>query len=319
LEEDPVWSSAGSQDFVDKYINHSFPAVASLAGVTLEVYHTRQEKVQLEEKLRVLLEDKRHNTLLPAELYRLIQTSREDVESKCVRLETELQVVRAEVVDLRTQDSVSRALLSKLQGLVDNLLALEHNKYNQISLDESAFRFSSTATTIWKPESECLTYSGEGHNYAIGNIKLSTTCCSKWRVTVQNLASGGWLYIGINGILDQPLATPSFGFTAPPVYGSATSESHLKSSSFGWAGTGEVFVRGTNNTSLGSWDGWTQGDVAVLTYSPICQQLSMERAGVTYAMGTGVLPEAYMHFNLRSKGTTLLIVDDSPVIANIRK
>ena len=181
LEEDPVWSSAGSQDFVDKYHNHSFPAVASLAGVTLEVYHTRQEKVQLEENLRVLLEDKRHNTLLPAELYRLIQTSREDVESKCVRLEAELQVVRAEVVDLRSRDSEVRALLYKLQSAWN------------------AFSFSSAAITVWNPHSKCLSYSGSRNNYAIGNVKLSTTFCSRWRVTVKNLAAGGWLYVGIIG------------------------------------------------------------------------------------------------------------------------
>ena len=111
--------SAGSQDFVDKYIINPFPVVASLAGVTLEVYTTRQEKVQLEEKLRVLLEDKRHNTLLPAELYRLIQTSREDVESKCVRLETELQAVRAEVVDLRAEVRDLRTRELELRALLD--------------------------------------------------------------------------------------------------------------------------------------------------------------------------------------------------------
>ena len=59
--------------------------------------------------------------------------------------------------------------------------------------------------------------------------------------------------------------------------------------------------------------------MSVLAYSPTIQQLSLERAGVIYTIGTGVLPEAYLNFNFHCNGTTLLVEDDSPVTANTRK
>ncbi len=161
MDADSVWSAVGSQEFNDKYLVHDYPGVASMAKLAVQIFSTETDIQCLLTKRDRLIEDKKHNNLCPAELYRLIHD-----------LRVENEILKADATNLRM-------MMSKIDYFV----------------------FSNPASTRWDFLSERITLCTTAWQNAIGRRCLSTTTVSSWRVTVRKIdcANSGGISIGVIG------------------------------------------------------------------------------------------------------------------------
>jgi BTB/POZ domain len=112
---------------------------------------------------------------------------------------------------------------------------------------------------------------------------------SSWKVTINKLSSGGWVYLGVIG------------------NAKATHTSYGDSTSFGWAGNTEVYVAGSENPVTGGWTNFTEGEC--LLFGLANNKLTMfsvtkSKHFVIDGVHDG---EKFIHFNFVHTGTMITL------------
>jgi BTB/POZ domain len=129
-----------------------------------------------------------------------------------------------------------------------------------------------------------------GFHFVACTPRLVPGAQSSWKVTINELPSGGWLYLGLigNAVADQT--------------------SYADPTSFGWAIGGQVYVAGTNRPSAGGWTGFTKGEC--LHFCLVENKLTMFSVAkamhfvIDHVPATG---EMFIHFNFHQNGTMLTL------------
>jgi len=132
----------------------------------------------------------------------------------------------------------------------------------EAEVEAAEFLFDSLSapglTTVTAGEAASVTVANSSdYNYAISSIELHRSHPSQWQVEVLNNIGFG-IVLGIIG-KKKPTASPSFQDVT----------------CFGWSSSINVYVAGTAQWAVCSWDGWKTGDKGIFTYSPSEATLSL--------------------------------------------
>jgi len=200
---------------------------------------------------------------------------------------------------------VPEGLITEFQTMVQ-FLELDDFLYGKCSCTPLALK------TQMAPGFAGITCSGgailagrTGHSAVIGEATLleAGTARAAWKVSVINLPSKCWMYMGIIGHCNP------------------TEGSYEDSSSHGWASGEQVYVAGQHK-SFGGWSTWEQGDVAVFQLDADASRLCMfhHRLATTFTQNlpnAAAARQARLHFILHAAGTSLEVchatTDDTKV------
>jgi BTB/POZ domain len=80
------------------------------------------------------------------------------------------------------------------------------------------------------------------HYFVACTPRLVPGTQSSWKVTINKLPNGGWVYLGVIGNAN------------------ATHNSYAHSTSFGWTDLGQVYVAGNGRSDTGGWSNFTEGE-----------------------------------------------------------
>lgn len=130
-----------------------------------------------------------------------------------------------------------------------------------------------------------LTYDGRSNHFLCLDTPAADGDC--WKITVEPLSSGGWLYLGVTGNKD------------------ATGSSYSDPQSSGWGSSGEVLSRGADHSGQGDWTGFQQGDI--LYFRQNQGTLFLFVRNQHHSMNCGSTSPLYVHFNFLRTGTKVSI------------
>lgn len=135
-----------------------------------------------------------------------------------------------------------------------------------------------------------------GHRPIIGATTILEGCIySSWKVCVQGLSSGGWIFLGI--ISNE----------------SPEDKSYADPTCYGWAGGDQVYTAGQSTHRKQGWQSWQQGDEAIFNLDAKTGVLTMylKRTGTRYALSltcsSAVLESMRIHVNVYQMNTSLLL------------
>jgi hypothetical protein len=134
-----------------------------------------------------------------------------------------------------------------------------------------------------------LSYDEEEHYFVACTPCLVPGTMSSWKLTVNKLPTGGWLYLGLIG------------------NAKATNYSYSDSTSLGWAGSSQVYVAGSNKQGAGGWSNFTEGEC--LLFGLANSMLTMFSVTKSKRFVLDGVPdgEKFIHFNFGAGGTTLTL------------
>jgi len=288
IEEDPTWVAVDSEDFDEEYLHHEIAAVANIATLVKRAYTLKEECKELTQRVEQLRESQRFNKYSPVEkeMFRHIENLRKEMASQrtdnialrdqVLLQQAEIKALREETADIQEQiDNMvkermgieaDRAVAKRMRtDVVESVVpeALKAKGYEKAAEVEAAeFLFDSLSapglTTVTAGEAASVTVANSSdYNYAISSIELHRSHPSQWQVEVLNNIGFG-IVLGIIG-KKKPTASPSFQDVT----------------CFGWSSSINVYVAGTAQWAVCSWDGWKTGDKGIFTYSPSEATLSL--------------------------------------------
>jgi BTB/POZ domain len=135
-----------------------------------------------------------------------------------------------------------------------------------------------------------LSYNGgNSHNFVACTPCLVPGTQSSWKMTINKLSRGAWVYMGVIGKTN------------------AVNESHTDSTSFGWTGSTDVLVAGRNTPATDGWTGFTEGEC--LLFGLANNKLTMFSVTKSKHFVIDGVPdgEKFIHFNFVQSGTTITL------------
>jgi BTB/POZ domain len=134
-----------------------------------------------------------------------------------------------------------------------------------------------------------LSYGCQGHYFVACTPCLVPGTMSSWKVTISKLSSGGWILLGLIGKIN------------------AANSSYADSTSFGWAGSSQVYVAGSHKPGASGWTDFTEGEC--LLFGLANNKLTMFSVTKAQHFVIDGVPdgENFIHFNFHQHGTTLML------------
>ena len=131
--------------------------------------------------------------------------------------------------------------------------------------------------------------SSTGHHFVACKPALSKFEDSWWKITIDVLRSGGWVYFGIVGNLN------------------ADKDSYKDNTSYGWACSDQVYKAGAY--SSGGCASFEQGESLHFCFIPGAMKLAMFRAtrNQLFQFDDVNLAQAFIHFNFHDPGTKITL------------
>jgi BTB/POZ domain len=129
-----------------------------------------------------------------------------------------------------------------------------------------------------------------GHHFVASAPRLVPGTQSSWKVTINKLPSPGWVCLGVIGNAN------------------AAHNSYGDSTSFGWgAGSGQVYVAGSQKQGTGGWSGFTEGEC--LLFGLANNKLTMFSVTKSKHFVIDEIPdgEKFIHFNFYYTGTMITL------------
>lgn len=284
---DEVWKQASEnppEAFNTKYLQHKFKLVRDMAHPYMSQIKAQSEVDTLQARkaamiakyegdLKQLAEDRLSINILPCELYRMIRN-----------LTEELAAVKAKIVELeqqREREQRERAERAQLLQIL-NFTVLNSNNITLHKAADGALPY------------ELSKINQRGHSHAISADALPRDRPMSWTVELVTVpTNSNWLFLGIIGS-NQGVPAESYG----------------QATSYGWAGSQQVYIGGRNNNAHDGWTTWETGDKAVFTYNPMQRKLTTnvtKRNGTKkeYTISNIQLGNAYINCDLYDIGTVV--------------